>query len=109
MVLMRRHGVTVASTGLRELVFRTIYAARNAEYQTLAKIVGTVTSLSRGEIEKAGALPKQPNTVSRAWEYWVTRLAKRGGMPAKGKAAPARRSGAKKKSAAKKSTGGKKR
>ena len=120
MVLMRRHGATVASSNLRELVFRTIYGARNAEYQTQAKVVGKITQLSPGEIEKAGALPKQPNTVSRAWEYWATRLAKRGGMPPKvpgksavksaakrapSKAAPARRSAAKKK----KSTGGKKR
>ncbi len=120
LVLMRRHGATVASSNLRELVFRTIYGARNAEYQTQAKVVGKITQLSPGEIEKAGALPKQPNTVSRAWEYWATRLAKRGGMPPKvpgksavksaakrapSKAAPARRSAAKKK----KSTGGKKR
>ena len=110
LVLMRRHGVTVASTSLHELVFRTIYAARNAEYQTQAKLVGTISSLTPGEIEKAGALPKQPNTVARAWEYWVTRLAKRSGMPAKAKLASARRAAAKTKGGAKKkSTGGKKR
>jgi len=110
LVLMRRHGATVASSNLRELVFRTIYGARNAEYQTQAKLVGKVSQLSPGEIEKAGSLPKQPNTVSRAWEYWSTRLAKRGGMPPKAttkrassKPAPAKRSAAKKK----KSVGGK--
>ncbi len=36
MVLMKRHGVTVAGTGVRDCVFRTIYAARNAEYQVNA-------------------------------------------------------------------------
>lgn len=104
-VLMRRHGVTVASSNLRELVFRTIYGARNAEYQTQAKVVGEITSLSPGEIEMAGALPKQPNTVTRAWEYWVTRLGKAGGMPpasAKKSAVSAARKPAAKKAAAKK-------
>jgi HCOMODA/2-hydroxy-3-carboxy-muconic semialdehyde decarboxylase len=104
-VLMRNHGVTVACSGLRELVFRTIYAARNAEYQTQAKLVGTVRPLSPGETEMAGALPKQPNTTTRAWEYWVTRLQKRGGVP---KAVPARRAPAAA-GANKKSKGGKKR
>jgi len=107
-VLMRNHGVTVVCSNLRELVFRTIYAARNAEYQTQAKIVGTVRSLSPGEIEKAGALPTQPNTTARAWEYWVTRLQKRGGMPPKVKAA-SKRAVSKVKATKKKSSGGKKR
>ncbi len=57
----------------------------------------------------AEELVVNPNTVARAWEYWVTRLAKRGGMPAKAKAAPARRAAAKRSGAKKKSTGGKKR
>jgi ribulose-5-phosphate 4-epimerase/fuculose-1-phosphate aldolase len=113
LVLMRRHGATVASTSLRELVFRTIYGARNAEYQTQAKLVGTISPLSPGEVEKAGALPKQPNTVSRAWEYWATRLAKRGGMPPKvaAKRATVKRASAKSASvkSKKKPTGGKKR
>jgi HCOMODA/2-hydroxy-3-carboxy-muconic semialdehyde decarboxylase len=109
LVLMRRHGATVASSNLRELVFRTIYGARNAEYQTQAKAIGNVTSLSRGETEMAGALPKQPNTTSRAWEYWVVRLDKAGGMPPKISAARkvaasmmASRKPAKKKAAVKK-------
>jgi HCOMODA/2-hydroxy-3-carboxy-muconic semialdehyde decarboxylase len=105
-VLMRNHGVTVACSGLRELVFRTIYAARNAEYQTQAKLVGTVRPLTPGETEMAGALPKQPNTTARAWEYWVARLQKRGGMP---KAAPAGRASATAGGTRKKSKGGKKR
>lgn len=108
-VLMRNHGVTVACGNLRELVFRTIYAARNAEYQTQAKIIGTVRSLSPGEIKMAGTLPLQPNTTSRAWEYWSTRLAKRGAMPAQSaRRATAKRSAAKR-SAPKKKSGGKKR
>jgi HCOMODA/2-hydroxy-3-carboxy-muconic semialdehyde decarboxylase len=64
-------------------VFQTIYSCRNAEYQTMAKQVGRLTSLSPGEIEMAGRIKDQPNTTSRAWEYWVTRLEKRGEMPAR--------------------------
>ena len=36
MVLMKRHGVTVAGTSVRDCVFRSIYSARNAEYQVQA-------------------------------------------------------------------------
>src|SRR5262245_40311053 len=35
LVLMRRHGVTVAAKTLTELVFRTIYSYRNAELQLM--------------------------------------------------------------------------
>jgi HCOMODA/2-hydroxy-3-carboxy-muconic semialdehyde decarboxylase len=83
MVLMKRHGATVAGASLPLLVFQTIYSCRNAEYQTMAKQVGRLTSLSPGEIEMAGRIKDQPNTTSRAWEYWVTRLEKRGEMPAR--------------------------
>jgi ribulose-5-phosphate 4-epimerase/fuculose-1-phosphate aldolase len=81
MVLMRRHGATVVGGNLRELVFRTIYSCRNAEYQTQAKQVGRISGLSPGEIEMAGRIHHQPNTTARAWEYWVTRLEKRGALP----------------------------
>ena len=120
LVLMRRHGATSVGSSLRELVFRTIYGVRNAEYQTQAKQIGKVTSLSPGEATMAGALQRQPNTIARAWEYWLMRLTKRGELPPQSrvraaaksakrsvssKAAPSRRSAAKKK----KSIGGKKR
>jgi HCOMODA/2-hydroxy-3-carboxy-muconic semialdehyde decarboxylase len=81
MVLMRRHGATVVGGDLRELVFRTIYSCRNAEYQTQARLVGQVSGLSPGEIELSGKIHQQPNTTARAWEYWVTRLEKRGATP----------------------------
>jgi HCOMODA/2-hydroxy-3-carboxy-muconic semialdehyde decarboxylase len=80
-VLMRRHGATVVAKNLRELVFRTIYGARNAEYQTQAKLIGNVSTLSAGEVALIGAQSEQPGALSRAWEYWVTRLAKRGDLP----------------------------
>jgi ribulose-5-phosphate 4-epimerase/fuculose-1-phosphate aldolase len=89
MVLMRRHGATVVGGSLRELVFRTIYSCRNAEYQTQAKLIGKVSGLTAGEIEMAGAIQKQPNSIGRAWEYWSMRLANRGGTPPRLKAARA--------------------
>ena len=36
MVLMKRHGVTVAGTSVRDCVFRSVFSARNAEYQVRA-------------------------------------------------------------------------
>lgn len=100
MVLMRRHGATVVGKSIRDLVFRTIYSCRNAEYQTQAKIVGQVASLSPGEINLAARIHEQPNVISRAWEYWEMRLVHRGAMPLRGKAARTRvvRAASKKKS-----------
>jgi len=87
MVLMRRHGATVVGGHLRELVFRSIYGCRNAEYQTHAKLMGRIGALTPGEVDMAGKLHQQPNTVARAWEYWMTRLEKRGAMPPRGRMA----------------------
>jgi hypothetical protein len=47
-----------------------------------AKRLGNFGPLTPGEIEMAQAIYQLPNAQSRAWEYWATRLAKRGGMPA---------------------------
>ena len=82
MVLMRRHGATVVATSLRELVFRAIYSCDNARYLSEAKRLGNFGPLTPGEIEMAQAIYQLPNAQGRAWEYWATRLAKRGGMPA---------------------------
>jgi HCOMODA/2-hydroxy-3-carboxy-muconic semialdehyde decarboxylase len=101
MVLMRRHGATVVGGNLRELVFRTIYSCRNAEYQSAAKLIGKVGTLTPGESEMAGQLHAQPNTIARAWEYWVTRLEKAGGMPPRERVAPARKAAPARKPAAK--------
>jgi ribulose-5-phosphate 4-epimerase/fuculose-1-phosphate aldolase len=81
MVLMRHHGATVVGASLRQLVFRSIYACRNAEFQMAAKMLKTVSQLTPGEAELAGAINTQPNAATRAWEYWVMRLEKSGGMP----------------------------
>ena len=83
MVLMRRHGATVVGASLRELVFRAIYSCDNARYLSEAKRLGNFSPLTPGEIEMAQAICQLPGAQSRAWEYWETRLAKRGGMPAR--------------------------
>jgi len=80
-VLMRRHGATVVGATLHELVFRSIYSCLNAVYLTEAKKMGKVGPLTPGEISMAGAINKIPSVPLRTWEYWATRLAKRGGMP----------------------------
>ena len=41
--------------------------------------------------ELAEQLLVHPNTVARAWEYWLTRLEKRGALPPRARAAPARK------------------
>ena len=99
MVLMKRHGVTVAGTSVKDCVFRSIYSARNAEYQVRALTIGgPVASLSPGEAQLAGQITAKTTGLTRSWEYWSMRVAKSGGLPAgavgreegqaRGKAAP---------------------
>lgn len=73
-VLMRRHGATVVGGELRELVFRTIYSAKNAEYQLAAHALGHVSPLTAGEAEMAAGLNLAPGPLARAYEYWERRL-----------------------------------
>ena len=88
MVLMKRHGVTVAGTSVKDCVFRCVYSARNAEYQVRSLSVGSnVASLSPGETELAGAISSKTTGLTRSWEYWSMRVAKAGGIP--GRARPA--------------------
>jgi HCOMODA/2-hydroxy-3-carboxy-muconic semialdehyde decarboxylase len=86
MVLMRRHGVTAAGASVRDCVFRTIYAARNAEYQVQAMTLGrgnTIDQLSPGETERSSQISTQTTGLTRAWEYWTMRVEKAGGgLPA---------------------------
>jgi hypothetical protein len=83
MVLMNRHGVTVAGTSVKDCVFRCVYSARNAEYQVRALSIGDrIASLSPGETEKAGQIVVQTTGLTRSWEYWSMRVAKSGGAVA---------------------------
>jgi ribulose-5-phosphate 4-epimerase/fuculose-1-phosphate aldolase len=104
MVLMGRHGATVVGTSLREMVFRAVYAARNAELQTQAKLVGGVNRLTPAEAEKAAAYNLRPAPMERAWDYWAMRLAKKegvGGGKAQGSKPPSRAAAMKAKKPAK--------
>ena len=120
-VVMRRHGATVVGGSIRELVFRTIYSAKNAEHQMAAHMLGNVSPLTVGETQMAFEIHRAPGPLARAYEYWVRRLAEKEGrsksdpmlraaeaaarLPNPG-AAPAKiRSGAKKAAAKKKSRG----
>jgi HCOMODA/2-hydroxy-3-carboxy-muconic semialdehyde decarboxylase len=80
-VLMKRHGATVVSGGLKELVSRAIFLCQNAEYQMRAHMLGTPQPLHRGEIKLAGAINLMPGVVARTWEYWSTRLKAAGALP----------------------------
>ena len=75
-VLMRRHGATVAGKTLEELTFRTIYTTRNAAMQIQANTLGTVSPLNAAETALAGEYNLRPGPVARAWEYWSVRLDK---------------------------------
>ena len=67
MVLMRRHGATVAGTTLEELTFRTIYTARNAAMQIEAHNLGHVSPLNAAETKLAGEYNLKPGPVARAF------------------------------------------
>ena len=74
-VLMKRHGATVVGANLRDLVFRAVYACRNAEAQSSAHALGAVVALSPGEIARAGALCSRPGGFSsRTWDFWQHQL-----------------------------------
>ena len=78
-VVMRRHGATVVGGSLRELVFRTIYSAKNAEHQMAAHLLGNVSPLTAGEAQMAFEIHRAPGPLARAYEYWVRRLAEKEG------------------------------
>jgi HCOMODA/2-hydroxy-3-carboxy-muconic semialdehyde decarboxylase len=81
-VLLRRHGATVAGRSLRECVFRSVYTCRNAELQSRAMAIGSISTLSDGEAEMCSAHSHTPRTLSRTWEYWTYRLRKMEAMTA---------------------------
>ena len=93
MVLMKRHGVTVAGNSVRDCVFRSIFSARNAEFQVRAMAIGSIAPLSPGEVNLAAQLVNNTTGLTRSWEYWSMRVTKAGGFaPAAkgGKRAPAK-------------------
>jgi ribulose-5-phosphate 4-epimerase/fuculose-1-phosphate aldolase len=75
-VLMRRHGATVAGISMEQMVFRAVFSCRNAEMQREAQMLGGISWLTPVEIEKAAAFNLEPRPIARAWEYWTARLRK---------------------------------
>jgi HCOMODA/2-hydroxy-3-carboxy-muconic semialdehyde decarboxylase len=71
MVLMRRHGCTIAANTLRQAVFIAVYSTDNAKLQLAAR--GDLEYLSDGEIDATGGLLEMPIAMDRAWEYWARR------------------------------------
>ena len=71
-VLMRRHGVTVAGRNLHEAVYRAISACENAAYAATAQSEGGVEPLSDGELD--AIQPNIPARSERAWQFWAERL-----------------------------------
>ncbi|MGO4665231.1 class II aldolase/adducin family protein [Bosea sp. 2RAB26] len=70
-VLMRGHGATVAGRSLREVTFRAIYGARNAEVQLKAAQLGAVRRLTTAEALSAAEFNLTPFAMDRAWEQWT--------------------------------------
>ena len=90
MVLMMRHGVTVAGTSVRDCVFRSVYSARNAEYQVRALTIGSeIATLSPGETKLAGQISAKTTGLTRSWEYWSMRIANKDRAAAAKSAKPA--------------------
>jgi ribulose-5-phosphate 4-epimerase/fuculose-1-phosphate aldolase len=81
MVLMKRHGVTVAGTSVRDCVFRCVFSARNADYQVRSMAIGdNIAALSPGEAQLAGSISSKTTGLTRSWEYWSMRVAKSSGI-----------------------------
>ena len=71
MVLMRGHGATVVGAGLGEVVYKAVYACREAQLVASARTLGTIVPLSEAEIAMAG--PVNANQIARCWEHLVHR------------------------------------
>ena len=90
MVLMMRHGVTVAGTTVRDCVFRSVYSARNAEYLVRALTIGSeIATLSPGETKLAGQISAKTTGLMRSWEDWSMRIANKDRAAAAKSAKPA--------------------
>lgn len=71
-VLMRGHGATTVGAGVRQAVFRAVYAQTNAVLQAEAMRLGQVNYLSAREAQAAAKT--NDAVMGRAWELWTTRV-----------------------------------
>ncbi len=76
MVLMRRHGVTVIGSSVRDCVYRAIQTCRNADFQARAMSLGRIASLSEGETRLAGNITGTTTAITRSWDYWAKQVGK---------------------------------
>ena len=70
-VLMRGHGATIVGRGVRQVVYRAVYAEVNARLQAVAQLLGPVTFLNAAEAERASS--SIDGQVNRPWEVWRAR------------------------------------
>jgi len=83
MVLMRRHGVTVVGSGVRDCVYRAVQTCRNADFQVRAlSISKNVAFLTEGETRLSRQITGKTTGLIRSWDSWVRRLAKTDTAPA---------------------------
>ena len=59
----------VLSGKVKDCVFRSVFSARNAEYQVRALTIGTeIATLSPGEAKLAGQISSKTTGLMRSWE-----------------------------------------
>jgi ribulose-5-phosphate 4-epimerase/fuculose-1-phosphate aldolase len=73
MVLMRGHGASVVGESIEEAIYRTIYAAQNAQLQIDAAKFGAATFLDALEIDSID----NRNSYKKAWYFWQERAQRR--------------------------------
>lgn len=71
-VLMRGHGSTVVGTGLRQVVYRAIYAEANAKLQLSTQALGEPAYLNTEEARLSSEM--NDGQIPRSWDLWVRRL-----------------------------------
>ena len=71
-VLMRGHGATAVGGGVRQAVFRAVYAEANAKAQAEAMRLGQVNYLNAREAQAAAKT--NDAVMGRAWELWKMRV-----------------------------------
>jgi HCOMODA/2-hydroxy-3-carboxy-muconic semialdehyde decarboxylase len=72
-VLMARHGATVAASGLKDVVFTSVYLREAADALLRSLPLGVPSYLTDGEIEMAAAALRRPAPQERAWQYYLKR------------------------------------
>jgi ribulose-5-phosphate 4-epimerase/fuculose-1-phosphate aldolase len=72
-VLMRGHGFSAVARSLVEAIRICVYLRVNAAVLEKALVLGEVTYLSEGEIERIGDIDPGAPEVQRAWRYWAKR------------------------------------